>query len=37
MKFDVSDTLSLPENKGVDNFWLRAMLNHPNISLFISE
>jgi hypothetical protein len=37
MKFDVSDTLGLPDNKGVDNFWLRAMLNHPNISLFITE
>ncbi len=37
MKFDVFDTVDLSENKGVANFWLRAMLNHPNLSLFVSQ
>ena len=27
----------MSEKKGVANFWLRAMLNHPNISLFVTE
>mmetsp|Transcript_18070 Transcript_18070/g.30833 ORF Transcript_18070/g.30833 Transcript_18070/m.30833 type:complete len:147 (+) Transcript_18070:12-452(+) len=34
---DLKDTLKTNEQMGVANFWLRAMLNHPNICLNISE
>ena len=35
MPCELGKTLQM--HKGVDSFWLRAMINHPNISGFISE
>jgi len=35
--FDVQDTLKSNTKAGVTNFWLRALLNHPNLSEKVSE
>ena len=35
---NVQDTLNLKkEEQGVANFWLRAIMNHPNLSGFVNE